>query len=253
MVRAPYFAYTGADNNAVLAQKPTGYNYDVCGAAVAFCNRTTPGASTTYNWAGQPGPFPPASNASNPPFEYSGAYCARSGNHNVGDVNGGSPLTVNGNANNAPALDAGLLRPRDPDQRVADRRRPEPVDGPDQDRLGLRLPQPQRQAVGHVRAPDQGRLAPVRDPHDRPAVHDHDRRQDHQPVRQLDPQDQHAQRRPADDGAPVHAGLPRPADPRRHRPHLLPRDPGQGHRAGRHPGQHGRADASRAPATRATR
>jgi Domain of Unknown Function (DUF1080) len=101
MVRAPYFAYTGADTNAVLAQKPTGYNYDVCGAAVAFCNRTTPGATTTYNWAGQPGPFPPASNASNPPFEYSGAYCARSGDHNVGNVNGGNPLVVNGNANNA--------------------------------------------------------------------------------------------------------------------------------------------------------
>jgi hypothetical protein len=101
MVRSPYFVYTGADNNAVLAQKPTGYNYDVCGAAVAFCNRTTPGATTTYNWAGQPGPFPPASNASNPPFEYSGAYCARSGNHNVGNVNGGNPLVVNGNANNA--------------------------------------------------------------------------------------------------------------------------------------------------------
>ena len=65
MVRAPYFAYTGATTAAVLAQKPTGYNYDVCGAAVPFCNRTTPGASTTYNWAGMPGPFPPASNASN--------------------------------------------------------------------------------------------------------------------------------------------------------------------------------------------
>ena len=64
MVRAPYFAYTGATTNDVLAQKPTGFNYDVCGAALAFCNRTTPGASTTYNWAGAPGPFPPASNAS---------------------------------------------------------------------------------------------------------------------------------------------------------------------------------------------
>jgi len=53
MVRAPYFAYTGADTNAVLAQKPTGFNYDVCGGALAFCNRTTPGASTSYNWAGK--------------------------------------------------------------------------------------------------------------------------------------------------------------------------------------------------------
>ena len=102
MIRAPYFAYTGADNNDVLAQKPTGFNYDVCGGALAFCNRTTPGASTTYNWAGAPGPFPPASNASTPAFEYTGGYCARQTAAGVYNVNGtnGQPLTVNGNANN---------------------------------------------------------------------------------------------------------------------------------------------------------
>jgi hypothetical protein len=102
MIRAPYFAYTGADTNAVLAQKPTGFNYDVCGAALAFCNRTTPGASTTYNWAGAPGPFPPASNASTPAFEYTGGYCSRQTAAGVYNVNGanGQPLTVNGNANN---------------------------------------------------------------------------------------------------------------------------------------------------------
>jgi hypothetical protein len=102
MIRAPYFAYTGADTNAVLAQKPTGFNYDVCGGALAFCNRTTPGASTTYNWAGAPGPFPPASNASTPAFEYTGGYCARQTAAGVYNVNGtnGQPLTVNSNANN---------------------------------------------------------------------------------------------------------------------------------------------------------
>ncbi len=96
MVRAPYFAYTGADTNAVLAQKPTGFNYDVCGGALAFCNRTTPAASTTYNWAGMPGPFPPGG------FEYTGGYCARQTASGVYNVNGtnGQPLTVNGNANN---------------------------------------------------------------------------------------------------------------------------------------------------------
>jgi len=95
MVRAPYFAYTGADTNAVLAQKPTGFNYDVCGGALAFCNRTTPGASTSYNWAGMAGPFPP-------PFEYTGGYCARQTAPGVYNVNGtnGQPLTVNANANN---------------------------------------------------------------------------------------------------------------------------------------------------------
>src|SRR3954469_17075135 len=95
MVRAPYFAYTGADTTAVLAQKPTGFNYDVCGGALAFCNRTTPAASTTYNWTGMAGPFPP-------PFEYTGGYCARqtaAGGYNVNGTNG-QPLTVNGNANN---------------------------------------------------------------------------------------------------------------------------------------------------------
>src|SRR3954452_16519464 len=102
MIRAPYFAYTGATTNDVLAQKPTGFNYDVCGVALAFCNRTTPGASTTYNWAGAPGPFPPASNASTPAFEYTGGYCARQTAAGVYNVNGtnGQPLTVNGNANN---------------------------------------------------------------------------------------------------------------------------------------------------------
>jgi len=93
MVRAPYFVYTGANTTAVLAQKPTGYNYDVCGAAVPFCNRTTPGESTVYNWAGLAGPFPPAGT-------YSGAYCARNGNHDVAGTNGQTPLVVNSNANN---------------------------------------------------------------------------------------------------------------------------------------------------------
>jgi hypothetical protein len=95
MVRAPYFRYTGADTNAVLAQKPTGFNYDVCGGALEACNRTTPAASTTYNWAGLATPFPPA-------FEYTGGYCARSTTAGVYNVNGanGQPLTVNGNANN---------------------------------------------------------------------------------------------------------------------------------------------------------
>ena len=53
------------------------------------------------------------------------------------------------------------------------------------------------------------------------------------------------------------ARLPRPADARRQRPHLLPRDPGQGDRGGRRPGQHGRAvghrDGPAASPTRASR
>ena len=54
-----------------------------------------PAASTTYKWAGAPGPFPPAG-------EYTGGYCARQTAAGVYNVNGlnGQPLTTNGNANN---------------------------------------------------------------------------------------------------------------------------------------------------------
>jgi hypothetical protein len=100
MIRSPEIRYTGADTAAVLAQKPTGFNYDVCGAALPICGRTEPAPSTSYNWAGASGPFPPPSNASDPPFEYTGAYCARSGTSNVSNLAGTGPLTANGNANN---------------------------------------------------------------------------------------------------------------------------------------------------------
>ena len=238
MVRAPYFAYTGADTNAVLAQKPTGFNYDVCGGALAFCNRTTPGASTIVQLGRDaPGPFPP-------PFEYTGGYCARQTAAGVYNVNGtnGQPLTVNGNANNHQHWTQVYCGHEIQINESLTGGGPRPSTRPDQDRLGLRLPQPQRAAVGDLRAPAG-----------KGVWHQYEIRtigqqytimidgEDHQPVRQLDPEDQHARGRRADDGAPVHAGLSRPADPRRHRPHLLPRDPGQGHRAGRHPGQHRRA------------
>jgi hypothetical protein len=100
MIRTPEVRYTGADNNAVLAQKPTGYSYEFCPGALPVCGRLDPAASTTYSWAGAEGPFPPASNASNPPFTYSGSYCARTGTHNVTNLAGDGPLTVNNNANN---------------------------------------------------------------------------------------------------------------------------------------------------------
>src|SRR3954468_19849691 len=79
MIRTPEVRYTGANTAAVLAQKPTGFNYELCPGALLICGRDTPGASTTYSWAGASGPFPPASNASDPPFTYSGAYCGRNG------------------------------------------------------------------------------------------------------------------------------------------------------------------------------
>ncbi|HEX6021494.1 MAG TPA: DUF1080 domain-containing protein [Solirubrobacter sp.] len=86
---------TNNGNAATLALKPTGFNYDLCGAALPLCNLTSPAPSTTYTWAGASGPFPPAGT-------YTGGYCARQTAAGVYDVNGlnGNPLTVNGNANN---------------------------------------------------------------------------------------------------------------------------------------------------------
>jgi hypothetical protein len=92
IVRAPEVRYTGATTSDVLAQKPTGYNYDVCPGALAVCGLLEPAESTTYTWAGAPGPFPPASHASDPPFTYSGTYCARPGTNNVTNLTGTGPV-----------------------------------------------------------------------------------------------------------------------------------------------------------------
>jgi hypothetical protein len=100
MIRTPEVRYTGANTAAVLAQKPTGFNYDLCPGALLICGRDTPADSTTYSWAGASGPFPPASNASDPPFTYSGAYCARNGTTNLTNLAGTGPLTHNSNADN---------------------------------------------------------------------------------------------------------------------------------------------------------
>jgi hypothetical protein len=100
MVRFPDPRYVGTTEE-VLAQKPTGYNYDLCpSAAPAFCGLPAPAPSTTYSWAGGDGPYPPASNASNPPFLYEGAYCARNGPNNVTNLAGTGPAVNGGNANN---------------------------------------------------------------------------------------------------------------------------------------------------------
>ena len=96
VVRAPDVRYTGANTAAVLAQKPTGYNYDACPGATVFCGLQTPALSTTYTWAGAPGPFPPPSSASDPPFAYSGTYCSRPGVNNVTNL-AGTGLAPTGN------------------------------------------------------------------------------------------------------------------------------------------------------------
>ena len=93
MVRFPEPRYVGTTAE-VLAQKPTGYNYDLCpGAAPSFCGLPAPAPSTTYDWQGGDLPFPP-------PYRYEGSYCARSGTNNVTNIAGTFPAPTAGNANN---------------------------------------------------------------------------------------------------------------------------------------------------------
>src|SRR3954447_5756936 len=81
MIRTPEVRYTGATTNDVLAQKPSGFNYDLCPGAIAPCGLTTPASSTTYSWAGASGPFPA-------PGTYTGGYCARQTTAGAYDING---------------------------------------------------------------------------------------------------------------------------------------------------------------------
>ena len=100
MIRFPDPRYVGTTEE-VLAEKPTGYNYDLCpSAAPAFCMLPEPAPSTTYFWQGGDGPYPPASDASDPPFLYSGAYCARHGENNVTNLAGTGPAVNGSNADN---------------------------------------------------------------------------------------------------------------------------------------------------------
>ena len=93
MVRFPDPRYVGTTAE-VLAQKPTGYNYDLCpGAAPSFCGLPAPAPSTTYDWPGGDLPFPP-------PYRYEGAYCARNGPNNVTNLAGTGPAVNGSNANN---------------------------------------------------------------------------------------------------------------------------------------------------------
>ena len=129
MVRSPEIRYTGANTAAVLAQKPTGFNYDVCAGALLICGRDTPGPSTTYNWAGAPRsrsrrrrtPRTRRSSTTAPTARARRARHARQQHHQPGRDR---PADAQRQRQQPSALDAGRLRPRDPDQRDADRNRP---------------------------------------------------------------------------------------------------------------------------------
>jgi hypothetical protein len=93
MVRFPEPRYVGTTEE-VLAQKPTGYNYDLCpGAAPSFCGLPQPAPSTVYDWPGGDLPFPP-------PYTYEGSYCARHGTNNVTNIAGTFPAPTGSNADN---------------------------------------------------------------------------------------------------------------------------------------------------------
>ncbi len=219
MVRFPDPRYVGTTAE-VLAQKPTGYNYDLCpSAAPAFCGLPAPAPSTTYDWRRRRPAVPAA-------VPLRGRLLRPQRREQRHQPGGHRASRQRRERQQPPALAVGLLRTRDPGQRDA----PDPGQRRDQDRLDVRLRQPQRQAVADQRAPDARRLAHHGDPDGRPAVHRPGRRQRHQPVRQRRAAARVAQRRPADPGAPVPGGVLRAPDPRRYRPDLLPRDPGQGAR-----------------------
>ena len=226
MVRFPEPRYVGTTAE-VLAQKPTGYNYDLCpGAAPSFCGLPAPAPSTTYDWPGGDLPFPP-------PYRYEGSYCARNGTNNVTNIAGTFPAPTGSNANNhqhwlsvyAVTRSRSTRRSRSP---AATPSRPARCTASRTSTRGRR----------ELRAPAAGRLALDGDPDGRPAAHGPGRRKRDQPVRQQPAARGVARRRPADPGPPVPARLLRAPDPRRHRPDLLSRDPGQGARRGRHPAQH---------------
>ena len=58
MIRSPEVRYTGATTADVLAQKPTGYNYDVCPGALAVCGLTDAGGVDDLLLGGRRRPVP---------------------------------------------------------------------------------------------------------------------------------------------------------------------------------------------------
>ena len=233
----------GRDTNAVLAQKPTGFNYDVCGGRARVLQPHDAGREHDLQLGRRAGPFPPASNASTRRSSTRAATARARRPHNVYNVNGtnGQPLTVNGNANNHQHWTQVYCGHEIQINESLNGGGPNPSTDPIKTGSVYGFRNLNAQQSGTYERLTKG------------VWHQYEIRTigqqytimiDGKIINQFDnsiPKINTRSGRRADDGAPVHAGLPRPADPRRHRPHLLPRDPGQGHRAGRHPGQHRRA------------
>ena len=239
MVRFPEPRYVGTTAE-VLAQKPTGYNYDLCpSAAPSFCGLPAPAPSTTYDWPGGDLPFPP-------PFRLRGRLLRpqrpeqrdEPGGHRARPSTAPTPTTTSTGSRSTAATRSRSTRALQI-----------PGIDADQDRLGVRLREPQRPAGADLRAPDS-RASGTRW-RSASSGQQFTVLIDGHVINQFDnsgPAHGLARRRPADPGAPVPARLLRPPDPRRDRPDLLPRDPGQGARRRRHPAQHRARPTWAAPA-----
>ena len=122
MIRSPEIRYSCPDANGQPSQCATTKTCSrlsrpatTTTSAALRCRcaaATTPAGSTTYSWAGAPGPFPPASNSVDPPHTYTGPYCARPGLANQINWNSDTGLRQSQRQRQQPAaLDAGHVRP----------------------------------------------------------------------------------------------------------------------------------------------
>ena len=154
MIRAPEIRYTGATTADVLAQKPTGLQLRrLPGRAPGLRAARRPAASTTYIVGGR------RRARSRPPrTPRTRRSCTRAptarahGHAQRTNLAGTGPLTTNDNANNHQHWTQVYCGHEIQINETLTGGGPQPSARPDQDRLGLRLPQPQRQAVEDQRA-----------------------------------------------------------------------------------------------------
>ncbi len=245
MIRSPEIRYTGADAPTTPCWRRSRPASTTTSAA-ARCRSaaaTRPRPRRAISWAGAPGPFPPASGSVDPPHTYTGAVLrARRGLDEPGQLEQHRPSsTHNGNASNHQHWTQVYCGHEIQINESLTGGGPNPSTDPiktgsiygfrnlnaQQSRTYERL----EKGVWHemeIRMVGQQYTVLV----DGRIINQFDNSVPKVASRTGDP-------RPSRASSP---GLPRPADARRQRPHQLPRDPGQGARAGRHPGQHGRAD-----------
>ena len=152
MIRSPEVRYTGATTAEVLAQKPTGYNYERVPGGDPGVRAADPGGLDDLFVGGRRWPVPARLGRVGPAVPVLGCLLRPHGHAQRHEPGRHRRADDQQQCEQPPALDAGLLRARDADQRDADRWRPAAVGRSDQDGLGVRVPQPERQAVKDQRA-----------------------------------------------------------------------------------------------------